>query len=65
MERPPSPAPTEWQHTSPEQGAVPRRFTGHVSYLTGAEGERLRADLALVLRDLLAWAEGARASLKR
>jgi hypothetical protein len=31
-------------------------FTGHVRYVDGAEAERLRGELAVVIRDLLAWA---------
>ncbi|MGH3428463.1 MAG: hypothetical protein ACREP9_00915 [Candidatus Dormibacteraceae bacterium] len=33
-----------------------RTFTGHVTYVGGAEGERLRRELAAVTRDLLEWA---------
>jgi hypothetical protein len=32
------------------------RFTGRVSYVGGSEAARLRAELAAVTRDLLAWA---------
>lgn len=31
-------------------------FTGQVEYVGGAEGERMRTQLAAVLRDLLEWA---------
>lgn len=33
-----------------------RRYHGHVERIGGAEGERLREDLAAVVRDLLDWA---------
>ena len=33
-----------------------RRYSGHVTYLDGAEGERLRGELASVTRELLTWA---------
>jgi hypothetical protein len=31
-------------------------YIGHATYIGGAEGERLRSELALVIRDLLDWA---------
>ncbi|MGW4211715.1 hypothetical protein ACWEIJ_27240 [Lentzea sp. NPDC004789] len=31
-------------------------FSGHVRYVSGAEGDRLRGELAAVIRDLLDWA---------
>jgi hypothetical protein len=31
-------------------------FTGQVEYVGGAEGDRMRAQLAAVIRDLLEWA---------
>lgn len=31
-------------------------FTAHVTYVDGAEGERLRRELAAVTRELLVWA---------
>jgi len=32
------------------------RFTGRVEYVSGEPAERLRGELAVVVRDLLAWA---------
>ena len=43
-----------YDHTQQQGGA--RRFSGHVNHVGGAEGERLRAELATVIRDLLEWA---------
>ena len=42
-----------------ERGRV-RSFTGHVTYLGGAAGERLRGELASGIHDLLTWAATAR-----
>lgn len=36
-------------------------FSGHVRYVSGAEGDRLRGELAAVIRDLLDWAATRRA----
>lgn len=36
-------------------------FSGHVRYVSGAEGDRLRGELAAVIRDLLDWAATQRA----
>ncbi|MFC3898154.1 hypothetical protein ACFOWZ_42360 [Lentzea rhizosphaerae] len=36
-------------------------FSGHVHYVSGAEGDRLRGELAAVIRDLLDWAATQRA----
>lgn len=44
-----------WYDHTQRQGGI-RRFSGHVNHVGGAEGERLRAELAAVIRDLLAWA---------
>ncbi|MDX8036567.1 hypothetical protein SK803_40775 [Lentzea sp. BCCO 10_0856] len=34
--------------------------SGHVRYVSGAEGDRLRGELAAVIRDLLDWASTQR-----
>lgn len=36
-------------------------YSGHVRYVSGAEGDRLRGELAAVIRDLLYWAATQRA----
>jgi hypothetical protein len=36
-------------------------FSGHVRYVSGTEGDRLRGELAAVIRDLLDWAATQRA----
>ena len=45
-----------WWYDQAKLDGGSRRFAGHVNHVGGAEGERLRAELAAVIRDLLAWA---------
>jgi len=49
-----------WRYdTYRERGRV-RQYSGHVTYLSGAAGERLRGDLTAAIHDLLEWAAAAR-----
>jgi hypothetical protein len=45
-----------WWHDRPQKRGPHRRYTGHVQRMSGVEGDRLRGDLAAVIRDLLDWA---------
>lgn len=45
-----------WCYEQSYRGGGRRHFTGDVSYVGGAEGQRLRAELAAVVADLLRWA---------
>lgn len=49
-----------WSYTGRSERGRVRSFTGHVTYLGGAAGERLRGELATVIHDLLTWAATAR-----
>lgn len=49
-----------WQYDGHSERGRVRRYSGHVTYLGGAAGERLRGDLAAVIHDLLVWAAAAR-----
>lgn len=44
-----------WRHRVDRRGGG-MEFTGQVTYVDGAEGERLRRELAAVTRELLTWA---------
>jgi len=48
--------PPAWSYCQTGPRRVSRTYTGHVTYVGGAEGERLRRELAAVVRDLLEWA---------
>jgi len=55
--------PTEhrgWRYTCRSERGRVTEYSGHVTYLGGAAGERLQGELAAVLRDLLRWAATAR-----
>jgi len=45
-----------WSYCQTGPRRISRTYTGHVTYIGGAEGERLRRELAAVVRDLLEWA---------
>jgi hypothetical protein len=45
-----------WQDNQTGKRGKQRRVTGHVTRIGGAEGERLRGELATIIRDLLNWA---------
>lgn len=45
-----------WWYDQKRARGGDRRFHGHVTRVGGAEGERLRGELAAVVRDLLEWA---------
>jgi hypothetical protein len=48
--------PPAWSYCQTGPRGTSRTYTGHVTYVGGAEGERLRRELAAVVRDLLEWA---------
>ncbi|GAA2070517.1 hypothetical protein GCM10009801_21310 [Streptomyces albiaxialis] len=45
-----------WRYDFPGESPRIRRFTGRALYVGGAEGERLRGELAEVTHQLLTWA---------
>jgi hypothetical protein len=49
---------TGWRYHQKRKGKTGRTYSGHVTRVGGAEGERIRGDLAAVLADLLTWASG-------
>jgi hypothetical protein len=51
----------EWQYNQTRSRTKNWTFSGHVRYVSGAEGDRLRGELAAVIRDLLDWASTQRA----
>lgn len=51
---------TPWTYTGHNERGRARHFTGHVTSLGGAAGERLQGELSVVIRDLLRWAAQAR-----
>jgi hypothetical protein len=48
--------PPAWSYCQTGPRGTSRTYTGRVTYIGGAEGERLRRELAAVVRDLLQWA---------
>ncbi|WP_275294603.1 hypothetical protein [Amycolatopsis sp. La24] len=50
-----------WWYEQPFRGGR-RRYTGNVTFIRGAEGSRLHAELAAVLAELLQWAQQLPAS---
>lgn len=50
-----------WRYEQPFRGGR-RCYTGNVTFIVGAEGLRLRAELADVLAELLQWAQQLPAS---
>ncbi|MFJ4790050.1 hypothetical protein [Streptomyces sp. NPDC088794] len=49
-----------WQYDGRSERGRVRRYFGHVTYLGGAEGERLQGDLTAAIHDLLVWAAAVR-----
>lgn len=45
-----------WRYDLGSENERVHSFEGHVTYVGGAEGERLRGALSVVIRDLLEWA---------
>ncbi|WP_139320805.1 hypothetical protein [Saccharomonospora sp. CUA-673] len=45
-----------WWYDQKQKRGGDRRFSGHINRVGGTEGERLRGELAAVIRDLLHWA---------
>lgn len=45
-----------WWYDQRRKRGGDRRYSGHVNHVHGAEAERLRSELADVIRDLLDWA---------
>jgi hypothetical protein len=45
-----------WQYDQRGKRGKHRRYTGHVTPIGGAEGDRIRGELAAIIRDLLDWA---------
>ena len=61
-ETPPVDTPSDqaiWSYTGRSERGRDRHFTGHVTHLGGAAGERLRGELAAVISELLRWAATA------
>lgn len=54
------PEQVSWTYTGSSERGRALHFSGHVTYLGGAEGERLRGELSAVMGDLLRWAVVAR-----
>lgn len=48
--------PPVWSYCQKRRGSAERRYVGRVARVGGAEGMRLRGDLAAVVADLLTWA---------
>jgi hypothetical protein len=46
----------DWSYGQKRRGNVDRRYVARVRWVGGAEGERLRGDLAATVAELLAWA---------
>jgi len=51
-----------WEYAGHSERGRVQQYTGHVTYLGGAAGERLRGELAAVIEELLRWAADARAA---
>ena len=49
----------EWWYDQRGKGkrGKDRRYTGHIHRIGGSAGEKIRADLAAIIRDLLEWAK--------
>lgn len=50
---PPQPV---WWYDQPRKRGNNLRYTGHVTRIGGAEGDRIRGELTAIIRDLLDWA---------
>ncbi|MBB5153694.1 hypothetical protein [Saccharopolyspora phatthalungensis] len=46
-----------WRYDQKRTHGDHRGFTGHITHVRGAEGERLRGEFADVIGDLLRWAQ--------
>jgi hypothetical protein len=55
----PIPDDAEWWYDQKARGerGKNRRYTGHVQRIGGTAGEKIRAELAAIIRDLLEWAQ--------
>jgi hypothetical protein len=55
----PIPDDAEWWYEQAAKGkrGTHRRYTGHIQRIGGSAGEKVRADLAAIIRDLLEWAK--------
>jgi hypothetical protein len=51
-----------WSYDQPRKRGNNRHYRGHVDRIGGTEGDRLRGDLAAIVRDLLDWAARQTAS---
>lgn len=51
-----APDDTQWRYHYRAKRGPGWGFTAHVNYVGGSEAQRLRAELAVVIRDLLDWA---------
>lgn len=49
-----------WAYTGHSERGRALEITGHITYLGGTAGERLRGELSTVVLDLLRWAATAR-----
>jgi hypothetical protein len=49
-----------WSYAGTSERGRVLHFSGHVTYLGGAEGERLQGELSTAILDLLRWATTAR-----
>lgn len=56
----PETARPEWHYEQRDARGTKRAYVGYVRYVDGAAGDRLRGELAGVIRDLLDWANTAR-----
>lgn len=52
------PGAAESTYNGPDERRPGWQFTGQVEYIGGAEGDRMRAQFATVIRELLEWAAG-------
>lgn len=51
---------TDWRYHHKRRGRRDLTITGHITYVGGAEGERIRGRLAATLAELLEWAKDHR-----
>src|ERR1043165_3556634 len=52
-----------WQYHQKRRGRENRKYSGRVTHVHGAEGERIRNELSLAVVDLLRWAQSSHGSL--
>lgn len=48
--------PPDWSYRQKRRGTTDRQYVGRIKKIGGAEGKRLRGDLAAIIADLLTWA---------